>query len=288
MSCRTTIWGCGYSRVKSANDQRLEAEHRADHIDCDEAQENDADRPRRSGVGCVLEGVAHLIADPAELEPRHEPAKPAQLLRLQHRNEPAEQDHAEAEGQRADRHEQGDLLRAQAFRAIGAVADHSAGKNSRADVMRERIGREGAKRDEHPRNMFDAQMEQGDFVVPGERRVSHESGENRQHVMRRRDGFDVLPDLRSDGLAAKLPVEKPDRNDDGDKAERRPHKIKNSFHDAPGQNRRRDMDLSGAGWEFPAPCAARLQARKSSSPPNRAGRPGQVRLAPPAAAPADP
>ncbi len=67
----------------------------------------------------------------------------------------------------------------EALGAVGAIADHGAGEHRCADIVGQRIGGEGAERDEGPGDMLHAEMQQGDAVIPGECRIGDKRRQDR-------------------------------------------------------------------------------------------------------------
>ena len=175
-----------------------------------------------------------------------------QDLRLADEHEPHQQDGAEGEGEGAERDQDRDLGGAQALRMIGAVADHAPGEDRSADIVRERVGDEGAERDIGPGDAFLAmQMQQCDPVVPGECSIGDERREPGMEEGGGRDQRDLLADaggddlegvpeaglfeLGGDGLVGQslgleLVPEQVDRPDHGDEADQRPEIVEVFFH----------------------------------------------------------
>src|SRR5271166_6193004 len=85
--------------------------------------------------------------------------------------------------------------------------------------------------------MRDAEVAERDPVVPGERSVSDQRRGDGEQIARWRDRRELPPDFRPDVLAAKFLVEQPNRDGDGEQADRGPDEIQNSFHDAPDGGR---------------------------------------------------
>ena len=105
-------------------------QHRADDVERHEAEQDQADEARRG------RDWQHV---------RQQVAEARQQGGIDGQDEAAEQHRAEDEGERAEGHQHPDLARSTALRAIGAIADHGAGKHRGADIVRQRIG--GERRD---------------------------------------------------------------------------------------------------------------------------------------------
>ena len=108
--------------------------------------------------------------------------------------------------------------RRQALRGIGAVAHERAGEHRGADVVRQRVGREGAHRDEQPGDVAHAEMQERDAVVPGERRIGDERRERGEEISVRRDRGEARPRPSPREMSAQLAVEEPSRDDDRQRA----------------------------------------------------------------------
>ena len=77
---------------------------------------------------------------------------------------------------------------------IGAVADDGARQHRAADIVRQRIGGEGAERDEQQRHLL-ADMGERDVVVAGDRRIGDDGAERRKQRAMRRDGGEPVIDV---------------------------------------------------------------------------------------------
>src|SRR5579875_1353743 len=231
-------------------DERPESENGTHHIDRNAGEENDACQ----AGGCWIGQKTEFL--------RQQSPETAELLGLKKRDEAAEEHGAEHEGEGANGDQDRDLCRAQTLGMIGAVPDHSARENSRADVVRECVGREGAKRDKYPGDIFHAKMEQRNPVVPGERSIGDKRRECYQQIMGGGNRCQAFPDFRPNGLALELPMKKPKRNGDSGKANHRPEKIENALHRSPGDLAPPHRPASRRpSWScgIPAPCVHQWQ-----------------------------
>ena len=111
--------------------------------------------------------------------------------------------------------------------------------------MGQRIGREGAERDEGPGDVLHAEMQQSDPVVPGKRGIGDQRREERQRQPVRRQGADIRPELCPDFFTLKLPIEEEDRRADRGHADHRPDEFEKPLHRPP--------------WASFQACSVRLQ-----------------------------
>ncbi len=197
---------------------------------------------------------------------REQPGKPLQQRWIVSEQQAAQKDVAEAESEGAQHDQHGDLRGAQTLRRISAVAHHRAREHARPDIVRQRVGREGAQRNEKPGDMGDAQMQERDPVVPGERRIGEQRRGGGGEIIAPANGLEMGPDLRADRFALELVIEQIERHDDRQKADKRPEILENFLHAAYrawDEDRSLERPQAGHGF-FPRTLAGRSQAPRGA------------------------
>jgi hypothetical protein len=94
----------------------------------------------------------------------------------------------------------------------------------------QRIGREGAQGDIEPGDVANAQMQQGDPIVPGQRCIGDECRQARQQVAVRRDRGQACPD-GIERQTPEFPKEKPSRYEDRGQTDQRPNELTHVLHE---------------------------------------------------------
>ncbi len=184
-------------------DQHLLRRDRRARIDDAEACERQRAKMQQR-AGHVGPGADQQQSGEPPGEPRRR-VQPGDERGFEQKRQAPGQQHAEAEGERAEADDGGHLRRGEALRRIGAISRHPGREDGRADVVGERVGHERDHADEAPIELA-AEMGERKLIVAGERAIGHDGRGGGERPARRGDGREGGGDLRH-AVAAKLAVE---------------------------------------------------------------------------------